>query len=236
VLPYISNSLYHAADRLSHPRGACDEIDVFRQIGAVFREVGSREHEGRLARVVAATRSYDTTVEDLWDAITNAERIQRWFLPVSGDLRLGGRYQLQGNAGGEVTRCEPPRLLAVTWEFGGSVSWLTVALGGDPAGGTRLELEHVSHVDDDFWDRFGPGAVGVGWDLALMGLGRHLATGATVDRKAAAAWSASDEGKDFVRRSSAEWCRASIAAGTEETAATAAAERTTTFYGGLHGS
>src|ERR1700730_11920499 len=92
---------------------AAMKFDVFRQIGVVFREVGSREHEGRLARVVAAARSYDTTVEDLWDAITNAERIPRWFLPVSGDLRLGGRYQLQGNAGGEVTRCEPPRLLAV---------------------------------------------------------------------------------------------------------------------------
>jgi uncharacterized protein YndB with AHSA1/START domain len=209
------------------------KLDIVRQIGAVFREIRSCEREGRPARAVIAARTYDTSVEDLWDALTSAERIARWFLPITGDLRLGGRYQLTGNAGGEVQRCEPPRLLAVTWEFGGSVSWLTICLAEDPAGGTRLELEHVAHVGD-LWDRFGPGAVGVGWDLGLIGLGRHVETGATVDRAAAATWLASEEGKDFVHRSSEDWCRASIAAGTDEVAARAAAERTTAFYTGTH--
>ncbi len=208
------------------------KIDVARQIGAVVREVGNREHEGRPARVIVATRTYETDVEDVWDALTSAERIPRWFLPVTGDLRLGGRYQFQGNAGGTITRCEPPRLLAVTWEMGGSPSWLTIALAEDPAGGTRLELEHVAHVGDDLWDRFGPGAVGVGWDGALMGLAQHLASGATVDRDKAAAWSASNEGKDFFRQSSEAWCKASIAAGTDSAAAKAAAARTTAFYCG----
>jgi uncharacterized protein YndB with AHSA1/START domain len=208
------------------------KIDVARQIGAVSREVGIREHLGRPARVVAASRTYDGEIEDVWDALTNPERIPRWFLPISGDLRVGGRYQLEGNAGGEITQCEPPHDLAVTWEYGGSVSWLTVRLAAQPDGCTRLELEHVAHVDDEFWDRFGPGATGVGWDLALMGLGRHLATGATVDRQAAAAWSMSVEGKEFVRRSSDDWCRASIAAGTDAAAAAAAAGRTTAFYSG----
>jgi uncharacterized protein YndB with AHSA1/START domain len=43
--------------------------------------------------------------------------IPRWFLPIAGDLRLGGRFQLEGNAGGEITECRPPRRLAVTWEL-----------------------------------------------------------------------------------------------------------------------
>ncbi|HET6222510.1 MAG TPA: SRPBCC family protein, partial [Dongiaceae bacterium] len=150
------------------------KIDIAATLGAVVREVASRKHEGRMARVVAAARSYQTTIEDLWDALTSAERIPRWFLPISGDLRPGGRYQLEGNAGGEITRCEPPRHLAVTWEHGSEVSWLTVTLAEDPNGGTRLQLEHVAHVDDERWKQFGPGAVGVGWDLATMGLGRHL--------------------------------------------------------------
>jgi uncharacterized protein YndB with AHSA1/START domain len=210
------------------------KLDIGRHIGAVFREDGRREHLGRPARVVAARRTYDTTAEDLWDALTNGERIPRWFLPISGNLHLGGCFQLEGNAGGEITRCEPPRLLAVTWEFGGSTSWLTVDLADEPGGGTRLELEHVAHVGDELWDQFGPGAVGVGWDLALMGLGRHIETGATADRAEAAAWLASAEGKDFVRRSSEDWCRASIAAGTDAAAARAAAERTTAFYSGGH--
>ena len=209
------------------------KLDIARQIGAVFREVKSRDHEGRPARAVIAARTYDTDVADVWDALTDAERIPRWFLPITGDLRLGGRYQFAGNAGGEIQRCEPPRLLAVTWEFGGSVSWVTIRLTDDPAGGTRLELEHIVPVGE-FWDRFGPGAVGVGWDLGIMGLGRHIESAATVDRNAAAAWMASDEGKDFIARSSADWCRASIAAGTDAAAAQAAAERTTGFYTGAH--
>jgi uncharacterized protein YndB with AHSA1/START domain len=57
------------------------KTDVVRQIGAVVREVGSREYEGKLAPVVVAIRTYNTTVEDVWDAITSAERIPRWFLP-----------------------------------------------------------------------------------------------------------------------------------------------------------
>lgn len=39
----------------------------------------------------------------MWDACTDPERIPRWFLPISGDLRLNGRYQLEGNAGGAIT-------------------------------------------------------------------------------------------------------------------------------------
>src|SRR5436190_19146572 len=101
-------------------------IDVAGQVGAIVREVQSRQHEGREARVVIASRRFDTSLEDLWDALTSAERIPRWFLPISGELKLGGRYQLQGNAGGTITGCEPPRRLDLTWEFGGGVTWVSV--------------------------------------------------------------------------------------------------------------
>ncbi len=50
--------------------------------------------------MVVARRRYAGAVDEVWDALTNPERIPRWFLPISGELRLGGRYQLTGNAGG----------------------------------------------------------------------------------------------------------------------------------------
>ncbi|QPF82025.1 SRPBCC family protein [Bradyrhizobium genosp. L] len=208
------------------------KIDPVAYAGAVVRDVAVRERDGKPARAVIATRSYETDIDDLWDALTNPERIPRWFLPISGNLRPGGRYKFEGQAGGEITACEPPRRLAVTWEAMGSVSWVTVTLADDGSGGTRLELEHLSIVEGDFWDRYGPGAVGVGWDLALIGLALYLATGVgeEFDRAAAAAWPASDDGKDFIRRSSTDWCRASIAAGTEEDAARRAGANTTAFY------
>ena len=208
------------------------KIDPAAALGAAIREVAVREYEGKPARAVIATRNYDTDMDDLWDALTSVERIPRWFLPVTGELRLGGHYQLEGNAGGTITRCEPPRLLSLTWEFGGSMSWITVTLREDGAGSTRLTLEHLALVEGDHWDRFGPGAVGVGWDLALEGLKLHLASGAAVDRAAFMGWSASEEGKSFIRGSSEAWGTASIAVGTEEAAARAAASRTTAFYTG----
>jgi len=154
------------------------EIEVAKQIGAVAREVASRDYEGKPARVVVASQTYSTTAEDLFEAITTAERIPRWFMPITGDLRLGGRYQLQGNAGGEILICEPPTHLRVTWEFGGETSWLEVWIEAVSPKSARLTLEHVAYVSDERWNQFGPGAVGAGWDLALVGLTLHIETGA----------------------------------------------------------
>ncbi len=198
-------------------------------IGATQREVANRLHDGREARAVIATRTYPTDAADLWDALTNAERLPRWFLPISGDLRLGGRYQFQGNAGGTITACDPPRRLAVTWEFGGGTTWLEVELTPEGSG-TRLRLEHLAHVDPR-WGQFGPGAVGIGWDLGLMGLTRHLASdNAALDPAAVMAWTTSPDGQAFIRASSDDWARAATAAGDDPAEARAAAARTTAFY------
>jgi uncharacterized protein YndB with AHSA1/START domain len=211
------------------------EQDITQELGRVTREVQQLEHEGRPARAVVASRDYDTDIADLWDAISNPERLPRWFLPLSGELRVGGRYQLQGNAGGEIQTCAAPRELALTWEFGTEISWLEVQLselGAAPATGTRLVLRHIAHVAGDRWAQFGPGAVGVGWDLTLRGLGRHLSEGASIERGAALAWLASSEGKQFVRQSSEGWCQAAIAAGEAADVATGAAARTRAAYTG----
>ena len=145
-------------------------IDVSRQIGAVTRELTRVEKNGAMAWKLIATRDYDTNPTDLWDALTNPERIPRWFLPISGDLRLGGNYQFQGNAGGDILTCKPPTHLGVTWVMHGQPSWVDVHLAAKPGGGTQLKLEHVAHVPDDFWKQYGPGAVGVGWEQGLLGL------------------------------------------------------------------
>jgi uncharacterized protein YndB with AHSA1/START domain len=205
-------------------------IDVAQQINAVRREVGSRVWEAGEARVVTVSQTYKGSLDDVWDACTNPERISRWFLPVSGDLRVDGRYQLEGNAGGTVERCDPPKSFAATWEYGGEVSWIEVRLSAESDGRTRFELQHIAHVDDERWAEFGPGAVGVGWDMGLIGLELHLSSGRAVDPQESAAWMASDDGRQFVTLSSQQWCDASIAAGTNETEARDAAQRTTAAY------
>jgi uncharacterized protein YndB with AHSA1/START domain len=206
--------------------------DVNRLFGKMTRALSTIEKDGRPARAMVVTRSYDTSIDDLWDALTNAERIPRWFLPISGDLRPGGRYKLHGNASGEVTRCEPPREFELTWEMMGQVSWVVVRLSSEAKEKTMLRLEHIAHVPDDMWDQFGPGAVGVGWDQALFGLDQHFQTGPRVRPEDAMTWVASDEGRAFIQQSSTAWGDASIAAGTDAAAARASAERTRAFYTG----
>src|SRR5436190_24129593 len=81
-------------------------IDIVREIAATEREVRRGRLGGADGWAIRLRRTLDAPIEDVWDALTTPERIGRWFLPVSGDYRLGGRYQFEGNAGGEILGCE----------------------------------------------------------------------------------------------------------------------------------
>jgi uncharacterized protein YndB with AHSA1/START domain len=206
--------------------------DVRAQVAAISRRLGMETSDGPDTAVLTASRSYAAPPEEVWDAITNPERIPRWFLPVEGELRLGGRYQLQGNAGGTIQRCEPPRQLAVTWEFGGQASLVEVRLtGADADTRTTLELVHSAPVDPH-WGQFGPGAVGIGWDMTLFGLDLHLQGDTSITPETAAQWMASDEGRAFMTSSGEQWQMADIAAGTPPEDAAAAAARCLAAYTG----
>lgn len=204
-------------------------------LGAESRMVRNATHEGQSARVVSGTRTYATDLPDLWDAITNIERIPRWFLPISGDLKPGGKYQLEGNAGGVITRCDPLEALEVTWEYGGNVSWVALRLRAARQG-ARLTLEHVMLVDEageSHWEQFGPGATGVGWDLSFFGLALHLDSGGkAIDREMNDAWMASDAGRSFIRECAKAWGEAHIAMGESAEIARGMAERTADAYTG----
>jgi uncharacterized protein YndB with AHSA1/START domain len=188
-------------------------IDIPSQLAAIYREVGERragEAVGVLMR-----RSYGAAIEDVWSAVTDPERMRRWFLPISGDLRVGGSFQLEGNAGGEILTCEPPTLLRVT--FGGptSVVELRLSANGDE---TILELEHVVPLEIA---QTAAGAlyVGPGWDGALMGLDLYLRGEAPADPRAAAN---SLEVQEFSKQSLHAWIAAvesSGAVGADEIAA-----------------
>jgi uncharacterized protein YndB with AHSA1/START domain len=205
-------------------------MDLDQHLGAVRRRVGRRNPD---TRVVAVSRTYDAPVDAVWAACTEPDRIRRWFLPITGELRQGGRYQLEGNAGGVVQRCDPPRSFAATWEHGDDVSTVEVGFVPTPEGGTVLTLEHVGHTDDAFWEQYGPGAVGIGWESALLGLAGHLGAGGVPTPGEAAAWSASEEGRTFTTRSGAAWCAAHVASGADPEAARAAAGRTVAAYTGV---
>ncbi len=202
-------------------------VDFSKFLGTVDHSVTSLERDGKPAYAVTLTRAYRTTIKDLWDALTNPERLPRWFLPVEGTFQQGGQYQLTGNAGGTITLCEPPDRLELTWEFGGSVSWVEVRLSDEGVDGTRLTLSHIAHPDDH-WNTFGPGAAGIGWDMALLGLSLHLDNpSATVDEEE---FATSPEGRSFIRTGGTAWAEAHEKSGAEPSHARELAQRTTAFY------
>ena len=96
-------------------------FDFEYSLRSVERAVRFLEREGQPASAVTISRSIATSIEELWDAVTSSERIPKWFAPVSGDLELGGHYQVEGNAGGTITACERLSSFALTWEFAGGL-------------------------------------------------------------------------------------------------------------------
>jgi uncharacterized protein YndB with AHSA1/START domain len=197
--------------------------DPIQAAGLVTREIRTTERDGEQVRVAVARRTYPTDVDDLWDCVTSAERIPRWFLPISGNLVEGGTYQLEGNAGGTIERCEAPETFSITWEYGGMVSWLTISL--TPADdGTTLELVHTAAVDPEMWKQFGPGAVGLGWDLGLVGIGMHLASGEPVDPEVKLGWNLSPDGRAYLQVAARGWADAAVADGDMRDAADRAAQ------------
>ena len=62
---------------------------------------------------------YATDIDDLWSALTNPERLARWYGEIEGDLRPGGEFRgrlfASGWEGtGRVDACEPPHKLRLT--------------------------------------------------------------------------------------------------------------------------
>jgi uncharacterized protein YndB with AHSA1/START domain len=176
-------------------------IDIASQLKAIHRQVERQLPADGSGEVVSVLmrRSYDAPVDDVWDAVTQPDRIKRWFMPISGELRAGGSFQLEGNAGGEILSCEPPRLLKVS--FGGPTSIVELRLTPDGDSDTVLELEHTVPIE---MAQSGAGAlyVGPGWDGALLGLGLFLGGEAVGDPVAAAN---SPEALEFSKQSVHAW-------------------------------
>jgi len=208
-------------------------IDIVEQIESIHRETGPGHLPAGEGRTVRLARDYDAPIEEVWDALTDPARIGRWFLPIRGDFRIGGHYQFEGNAGGDIVACERPNRLKATWVYGemsdpAAASEVEVRLSAVDEATTRVELVHVAIVPDEMWEQFGPGAVGVGWEGGFLGLALHLRGGEPLADPVA--WQLSAEGREFSTRASVAWGAANRAAGADPEAAERAVVNTTAFY------
>jgi uncharacterized protein YndB with AHSA1/START domain len=65
--------------------------------------------------VVRMEARFDTGIDDLWGAITEPDRLARWYGKVEGELSQGGEFRVHITLGGprigRVEACEPARHL-----------------------------------------------------------------------------------------------------------------------------
>jgi uncharacterized protein YndB with AHSA1/START domain len=138
-------------------------------------ELRHRRIAGGEARVAVFTRTYDAPVEDVWDACTDPERLGRWYVPVTGELRLGGTFQQAGMGSGTIERCEPPHLLVLS--LGRGADEIQLRLSSGDGGATVLELQHATTIDrheigGQMYDAIF--CMGGGYYPRLLALDRHL--------------------------------------------------------------
>jgi len=142
------------------------------------RTLGSlRAADGKA--VVRMEDHYRTDVDDLWSAVTDPERLERWVATVDGDLRLGGAFRLTFTSGwegaGRVDVCEPPRRLLVT-----------LSPGQDDQTVIEAELFPDGELIRLVLEERGPPVAGIaghgaGWQAHLEDLAAHLAGRASAD-------------------------------------------------------
>jgi uncharacterized protein YndB with AHSA1/START domain len=130
-------------------------------------------------------RGLPVPVERVWHAFTDPDALAGWFWParfqtsVSNDLRVGGRYRIDGSAGGlavsgEYLELVEPRRLRFGWQWDGDVEVTEVSLAMRASGhATVLLLRHTGFADDASRDRHD-----LGWSDCLERLPGWLLAGA----------------------------------------------------------
>lgn len=120
-------------------------------------------------------RIYNHSIDKVWDAITNPDKMTKWFTDVEWDFKAGGKITFtfqdkeKTKTYGRIVTVEPPRLLEYEWhndegphEF---ARWELFEEGHEK---TKLMLAY-SRIIEDY-------AIGVsaGWHITLDDLGELL--------------------------------------------------------------
>lgn len=121
---------------------------------------------GVAARSVMMARTVPSSVEAVWSAVTDPDRLPQWLGTPQGRLEYGEMFTLYG-ATCQVVRCEPPRLLELSWTLMGETNPLRLTVSARP-GGTEVVVEHGG-IRNPVLLGYGPS-----WEERLAHLEEHL--------------------------------------------------------------
>ncbi|MBA3842517.1 MAG: SRPBCC family protein [Actinobacteria bacterium] len=131
--------------------------------------------------VVRMEEHFEVGIDDVWSALTERERLARWYGEVEGELRLGGRFRARVRASGwesdgRVEACEPRRRFLVKSkepdEPSEDATEVTLSEDGD---GTTLVVEQSGVSLELLW------AYGAGLQIHVEDLAGYLAGQEPVD-------------------------------------------------------
>lgn len=144
--------------------------DVTTPRGEVLRDAGS-------GRRLVFRRRYPHPIDEVWSAITDSERLARWYGSYEGAGVVGGTVALtmtaEEDAGGEpatvkIIECEPPSRLMVDLPENEARSWRVALTLSEEAGATVLVFEQALPPE------LSPADVGPGWHWYLDRLAASL--------------------------------------------------------------
>jgi len=125
--------------------------------------------------IVRMEDRFDTDIDDVWSALTEPERLARWYGEIEGELRVGGAFRARLHASGwegtgRVEECEPPRRLLVVSkepdEPNEDSTEVTLTGDGDQ---TVLVVEQRGLPQELLW------AYGAGLQIHVEDLAAHIA-------------------------------------------------------------
>lgn len=131
--------------------------------------------------VVRIEERFGTGLDELWSALTDTQRLARWYGDIEGELRAGGEFRASLHASGwegtgRVEECEPmQRFLVVSRADDEPNEDATEVTLTDDGGETVLVLEQRGLPLDLLW------AYGAGLQIHVEDLAAHLAGGERVD-------------------------------------------------------
>ena len=137
------------------------------------------EHSGDGLGLVHTDDTYETSVEGLWAALTDAADLARWVARVDGDLRVAGAFTAAFTSGweglGRVDVCDAPHRLVVTLAPDQEDETQIEARISARDGGARLVLEERGIPLDEI------SAHAAGWQVHMEDLAAFIAGTRTSD-------------------------------------------------------
>ncbi|ATG52651.1 hypothetical protein CFK38_14790 [Brachybacterium vulturis] len=195
-------------------------LEIDEQVPLATRGPGG---PGRVRAVLTLTTNIALAPARLWPLLTAPRELAGWFGPIDGELREGGRFRAPGGAGGRILQVQEPHRLGLTWEQPAGEDPLLLRLDPEDDGTTLLALHHTALLDAEEFARTGPGALALGWEIALLALAAHTdgwhATCLEPVPVPTPEWLHGPQGARYVRAWAVRWAAEAVAAGVDEATA-----------------